>query len=304
MGFFDDLAMGFGAKPKTQEFKERTAATIAKNKGGGAAGAAAAEKYLSDVGGSGLSFGNTPVGNLSNSGGQFQQPAPSSGGGYTSFFDRIDGGGPGMAGAQFSNVPSGHLDTNGDGYISEMEYNAGGNSALATQGGISSLSNKLGFRPLGSYAQERNLKSEGTNIGTSGIGDFLASGGMMGSFLNSGPTSLQLANPNMPQGATLDPGAVSVYDARAEMAEPSLMEKLRLTPEFANPNSINVTDNSSDNSSITAEEPPKAATPEVVSRQPAIHIAANRKYASRQPAIPIDPSRQYAYGGIVSLGRR
>ena len=131
-----------------------------------------------------------------------------------------------------------------------MEYNADGNSALATQGGISSLSNNLGFRPLGSYEQERNLGSAGTNIGTSGLGDFLASGGMMGSFLNSGPTSLQLANPNMPQGATLDPGAVSVYDAKAEMAEPSLMEKLRLTPEFANPNPVNVTDNSSDNSSI------------------------------------------------------
>ena len=293
MGFFDDLAMGFGAKPKTQDFKQRTAATIAKNKGGGAAGAAAAEKYLSDVGGSGLSFGHTPVGNLSNSGGQFQQPAPSSGGGffggYTSGADLIDGGGPGMAGAQFSNVPSGHLDTNGDGYISEMEYNAGGNSALDTQGGISSLSNNLGFRPLGSYEQERNLGSAGTNIGTSGLGDFLASGGMMGSFLNSGPTSLQLANPNMPQGATLDPGAVSVYDARAEMAEPSLMEKLRLTPEFANPNPVNVTDNSSDNSSIAAVEPPKPAAPVVVSRQPAMHIA---------------PTRQYAYGGIVSLGRR
>jgi len=289
MGFFDDLAMGLGAKPKTQDFKQRTAATIAKNKGGGAAGAAAAEKYLSDVGGSGLSFGNTPVGNLSNSGGQFQQPAPSSGGGYTSIADMFDGGGPGMAGAQFSNVPSGHLDTDGSGYISEMEYNAGGNSALDTQGGISSLSNKLGFRPLGSYEQERNLGSAGTNIGTSGLGDFLASGGMMGSFLNSGPTSLQLANPNMPQGATLDPGAVSVYDAKAEMAEPSLMEKLRLTPEFANPNPVNVTDNSSDNSSIAVVEPPKPVSPVVVSRQPAIHIA---------------PTRQYAYGGIVSLGRR
>tara|TARA_S200002703_G_C3731008_1_gene224686 strand:- start:17 stop:889 length:873 start_codon:yes stop_codon:yes gene_type:complete len=290
MGFFDDLAMGFGAKPKTQDFKQRTAATIAKNKGGGAAGEAAAKKYLSDVGGSGLSFGNTPVGNLSNSGGQFQQPAPaSSAGGYTSFSDRFDGGGPGMAGAQFGNVDSSFLDLNGDGYISEMEYNAGGNAALATQGGISSLSNKLGFRPLGSYEQERRLKSEGTNIGTSGIGDFLASGGMMGSFLNSGPTALQLANPNMPQGATLDPGAVSVYDARAEMAEPSLMEKLRLTPEFANPTPINVTDNSRDNNSLTVVEPPKPEEPVVVSRQPAIHIA---------------PTRQYAYGGIVSLGRR
>jgi len=210
-------------------------------------------------------------------------------GGYTSIADMFDGGGPGMAGAQFSNVPSGHLDTDGSGYISEMEYNAGGNSALDTQGGISSLSNNLGFRPLGSYEQERNLGSAGTNIGTSGLGDFLASGGMMGSFLNSGPTSLQLANPNMPQGATLDPGAVSVYDAKAEMAEPSLMEKLRLTPEFANPNPVNVTDNSSDNSSIAVVEPPKPVSPVVVSRQPAIHIA---------------PTRQYAYGGIVSLGRR
>ena len=51
-------------------------------------------------------------------------------------------------------------------------FGRGGNAALATQGGISSLSNKLGFRPLGSYEQERRLKSDGTNIGTSGIGDF------------------------------------------------------------------------------------------------------------------------------------
>ncbi len=291
MGFFDDLAMGFGAKPKTQDFKQRTAATIAKNKGGGAAGAAAAEKYLSDVGGSGLSFGNTPVGNLSNSGGQFQQSAPaSSSGGYTSFFDRFDGGGPGMAGAQFGNVDSSFLDQNGDGYISEMEYNAGGNAALATQGGISSLSNKLGFRPFGSYEQERNLKSDGTNIGTSGLGDFLASGGMMGSFLNSGPTSLQLANPNMPQGATLDPGAVSVYDARAEMAEPSLMERLRLTPEFANPNPPMIFNSDNSDNSLTP------APPQIE------EIIAEQTQPTRTQTF-IAPLRRNL-GGIVSLGRR
>ena len=197
-----------------------------------------------------------------------------------------------MAGAQFSNVPSGHLDTDGSGYISEMEYNAGGNSALATQGGISSLSNKLGFRPLGSYEQERNLGSAGTNIGTSGVGDFFASGGMMGSFLNSGPTALQLANPNMPQGATLDPGAVSVYDARAEMAEPSLMEKLRLTPEFANPNQRppNYREPSGDDDrvAITPPAPPAPVAPGPDTK--------------RQTFIA--PTRQYAYGGIVSLGRR
>ena len=33
MGFFSDLAMGFGLKPKTQDFVDRTAKTIARNEG-------------------------------------------------------------------------------------------------------------------------------------------------------------------------------------------------------------------------------------------------------------------------------
>ena len=37
MGFFDDLAMGFGAKPKTQDFKQRTAATMESNRNPGGA---------------------------------------------------------------------------------------------------------------------------------------------------------------------------------------------------------------------------------------------------------------------------
>jgi hypothetical protein len=51
MGFFDDLKMGVGAAPKTDDYKQRTAATIERNQG-----SAAAEKYRSDV-------GATPAGN-------------------------------------------------------------------------------------------------------------------------------------------------------------------------------------------------------------------------------------------------
>jgi hypothetical protein len=51
MGFFDDLKMGVGAAPKTDDYKQRTAATIERNQG-----RAAAEKYRSDV-------GATPAGN-------------------------------------------------------------------------------------------------------------------------------------------------------------------------------------------------------------------------------------------------
>ena len=233
MGFFDDLAMGFGAKPKTQDFKQRTAATIARNKGGGDAGAAAAEKYLSDVGGSGLSFGNTPVGNLSNSGGQFQQPAPSSGGGYTSFSDMFDGGGPGRSGARFSSADTGAFAGPRGTYVSEAMYNAAEQNqpdAFAqTQGGIASLTNRLGFRPRGSYEQERNLGAEGTNIGTSGLGSYLGGGGIIGDYIRDGaPSSLMQVDPNVPLGARLDPEIVDLYNNERMPQRRTLLDKLNL----------------------------------------------------------------------------
>ena len=47
MGFFDDLKMGVGAAPKTDDYKQRTAATIERNQG-----SAAADRYRESVGGS------------------------------------------------------------------------------------------------------------------------------------------------------------------------------------------------------------------------------------------------------------
>ena len=49
----------------------------------------------------------------------------SGGGGYISWFDRIDGGGPGRSGARFSSGDTGGLDQNQDNYISEQEYQRG-----------------------------------------------------------------------------------------------------------------------------------------------------------------------------------
>ena len=47
MGFFSDLAMGFGLKPKTQDFVDRTAKTIARNEGkSSVSDSSTASKYL------------------------------------------------------------------------------------------------------------------------------------------------------------------------------------------------------------------------------------------------------------------
>ena len=61
-------------------------------------------------------------------------------------------------------------DANNDGYISQAEFDAmRGVDPNFNQGiytGIGGFSNNLlGARPLGSYAQERNLGPAGTNIG-------------------------------------------------------------------------------------------------------------------------------------------
>ena len=130
------------------------------------------------------------------------QPRPSSGG-YISFRDRFDGGGPGRSGARFSNRDTGAYDTNKDGYISEAEYaaaEANNPNFKDTQGGIAAISNYIGARPRGSYEQERNLGQDGTNIGTSGIANYVAGGGMFGPLFGGGPNRLQRAMPNMDQG--------------------------------------------------------------------------------------------------------
>ena len=111
---------------------------------------------------------------------------------YTGFRDTIDGGGPGMSGAMFSSrdLRDTGYDANNDGYISQAEFDAmrdvdpNFNQGINT--GIGGFSNNLiGARPLGSYAQERNLGPAGTNIGLDrGIMGFVNSGGIGGALLN------------------------------------------------------------------------------------------------------------------------
>lgn len=135
------------------------------------------------------------------SSGNQSQPRPSSGG-YRSFRDMFDGGGPGRSGARFSSGDTGAYDTNNDGYISEAEYaaaEANNPNFKDTQGGIAAISNYIGARPRGSYGRERALGPQGTNIGTSGIANYVAGGGMFGPMLGGGPTRFQRAYPAMDQ---------------------------------------------------------------------------------------------------------
>ena len=211
--------------------------------------------------------------------------------GYTSFGDRFDGGGPGRSGARFSVGDTSDLDLNGDGYISEAEYAQAeqDNPDLFSdsQSGIASLSNAMGFRPYGSYDQERGLGAEGTNIGTSGFADFLAGQGMIGDFIRGGvPSSLQQVNPNMPIGARLDPQAVSLYEEKAPEV-PSFFERLT---GMGGTTTMPVFPEDNDSSPSVTQGP--------VSEAPITDPADVYK------AIHIAPLRQLAYGGIVSLGRR
>ena len=99
---------------------------------------------------------------------------------YTGFRDTMDGGGPGLGGAMFSsrdlrrvNIDGQKYDQDGDGYVSQFEFDAmRGVDPNFNQGiytGIGGFSNNLlGARPLGSYGKEAELIRQGkvgTNIG-------------------------------------------------------------------------------------------------------------------------------------------
>jgi hypothetical protein len=211
MGFFDDLQMGLGLKEKTDDYKERTANTIARTRGN-----AAADKYRSDVGISGSPQPkSTTMGPPQTTIRPRSRPQPQTG--YTSIRDMFDGGGPGRSGARFSSRDTGAYDTNNDGYVSEAEYSAAERNFSNfndTQGGIAALSNFSGARPSGSYARERNLGPQGTNIGTSGLANYAAGAGALGGILRGGrPNRMMMANPNMPRGAMFTPENVQQYSA-------------------------------------------------------------------------------------------
>ena len=116
---------------------------------------------------------------------------------YPGLRDTADGAGPGLSGAMFSsrdlrgvNIDGKKYDQNNDGYVSQAEFDAmRGVDPNFNQGiytGIGGFSNNmLGMRPLGSYAQERDLGPAGTNIGLDrGLFGFMNKGGVSGALLN------------------------------------------------------------------------------------------------------------------------
>lgn len=272
MGFFDDLAMGFGQKPKTKDYEARTARTMGRTDPQGA------ERYMASRG-----VTSADIGNMS----------PSSYAGYQSLTDRFDGGGPGRSGARFSSQNTAAFDTNKDGYVSEKEY-VSAETAMPdvfsqTQGGIASLSNAFGARPRGSYAQERGLGAEGINIGTSGIADYFAGQGTLGNLVRGGaPSSLQRAEPNVPIGNSLDPSAVQSFN---ELAPDQISLFKRMTQGDTGQNFVMSTQNSNNSPSVL--EPEAEPEPEIIS-----------DIIPKAPIIHIAPLPRRAGGGLVSLVRR
>jgi len=132
------------------------------------------------------------------SGGNASRPS------YTSIRDMFDGGGPGRTGSRFFSRDTGAMDVNKDNYISEAESiafkNKDQDAYNKAVGGIGSISNFSGARPRGSYAQERSLGPAGTNIGTSGIANYITGGGILGNIFGGkdrSPNAIQRALPSM-----------------------------------------------------------------------------------------------------------
>ena len=124
-----------------------------------------------------------------------------SGPSYTGIRDMFDGGGPGRSGSRFFMRDTAAMDTTPDNYISEAEALAFQNKDEGAYnkavGGIGSISNFSGARPRGSYAQERSLGPAGTNIGTSGIANYITGGGPLGALFGGKPNTMQRAQPQM-----------------------------------------------------------------------------------------------------------
>ena len=123
---------------------------------------------------------------------------------YTGIRDMFDGGGPGRSGSRFFMRDTSAMDANEDNYISEAEaiafQNKDRDAYNKAVGGIGAISNFSGARPRGSYAQERALGPAGTNIGTSGIANYITGGGTIGALFggrNRPPNTLQRALPQM-----------------------------------------------------------------------------------------------------------
>lgn len=122
---------------------------------------------------------------------------------YKDAKDLGDGGGPGRSGSRFFMRDTSAMDTNNDGYISEEEaitfQNKDRGAYNKAVGGIGAVSNALGIRPLGSYENERTRGPRGTNIGTSGLANYIAGGGPLGA-LFGGTNAKQRALTSMDEG--------------------------------------------------------------------------------------------------------
>jgi len=153
---------------------------------------------------------------------------------FSGLKDNFDGGGKNMAGARFARGDVSMFDTNKDKYISEIEFqNAQTQFPDVYQSQVSSgipfLSNAVGARPYGSYAQEESLGNQGTNIGTTGIAS-LFTGGITGAMLNQlRGRNMGAVNPNLPLGMRLGsvpkpqlrpPGLFSQENAAASVNTP------------------------------------------------------------------------------------
>jgi hypothetical protein len=121
---------------------------------------------------------------------------------YKDFKDLRDGGGPGRSGARFFMRDTTAMDTDGDDYISEEEaitFQNKDKAAYNSTAGLGFFSNALGIRPLGSYENERTRGPRGTNIGTSGLANYIAGGGPLGA-LFGGTNAKQRALTSMDEG--------------------------------------------------------------------------------------------------------
>ena len=164
-----------------------------------------------------------------------------SGGGYTSFADRFDGGGPGRSGARFSSGDTSVLDSNNDNYVSEAEYMRGQKASEANeakggygrfgdayndaQTGISTFSNKFGALPRGSIRQEAALGPQyGSPIETKNMARYLQMGGMPGAAIRGVSGFL---NPAINDARNMAMAPVRAY--RGEGAPPNPV----VTPEQA-----------------------------------------------------------------------
>ena len=154
--------------------------------------------------------------------------------------DITEGGGAGRSGARFSSGDTSVLDSNNDNYVSEAEYMRGqlaseanddrgkggtfGDAYNNSRGVVSNFSNSFGALPRGSIRQEAALGSDGRDISTSGVANYLQMGGIPGAAIRGVSGFL---NPAINDARNMAMAPVRAY--RGEGAPPNPV----VTPEQA-----------------------------------------------------------------------